>query len=103
LIAWESWQDEPSKRLYDCSQLAFPRAQFNPEPVYATMTAVAAGQTDSYRNLEPESMIEETKSLIMAPWDKRTTDGLGTRPDAIQNAFDMHPETLDSDEAPVRK
>ncbi len=98
---WESWDDEPSHRLYDYSQLAFPRAQFNPEPVYATMTAVAAGETDRYRNLEPESMIEETKSLIMAPWDKHTTDGLGTRPDAIQNAFDMNPETLDSDEAPI--
>jgi hypothetical protein len=65
------------------------------------MTAVAAGETNSYRNLEPESMIEETKSLIMAPWDKNTTDGLGSRPGTIQNAFDMDPETLDPDETPL--
>ncbi len=98
---WESWEDDPSERLFDYSQLAFPRAQFNPEPVYATMTAVAAGEIDTYRNLEPKSMIEETKRLTEAPWNKKTTDGLGTRPDAIQNAFDMEPETLRSDEAPI--
>ena len=98
---WESWDDDPTHRLYDYSKLAFPRAQFNPEPVYATMTAVAAGEVDSYRNLEPKSMIEETKSLIEAPWAKKTTDGLRTRPDGIQNAFDMKPEVLRPDQAPI--
>jgi NAD(P)-dependent dehydrogenase (short-subunit alcohol dehydrogenase family) len=98
---WESWQDDPSERLFDYSQLAFPRAQFNPEPVYATMTAVAAGEVDTYRNLEPKSMIEETKGLIEAPWHKKTTDGLGTRPNAIQNSYDMEPETLRPDEASI--
>ena len=43
------------------------------------MTAVAAGEVDTYRNLEPKSMIEETKSHIEAPWDKKIKDGLGTR------------------------
>lgn len=90
---WESWEDDPAERLYDYSKLAFPRAQFDPEPVYATMTAVAAGEIDTYRNLEPKSMLDETKSLIMAPWDRRTTDGLGSRPQQIQSSFDMQPET----------
>ena len=84
---WESWEDDPQQRLFDYSKLAFPRAQFNPEPVYATLTALAAGEIDSYRNLEPTSMIEETKSLIEAPWDKKTTDGLGTRNQGIQNVL----------------
>jgi short-subunit dehydrogenase len=89
----ESWEDDPSERLFDYSELAFPRAQFDPEPVYATMTGVAAGEIDTYRNLEPTSMIEETKSLIAAPWSKKTTDGLGSRPDQIQHSYDMEPET----------
>jgi short-subunit dehydrogenase len=93
----ESWEDDPKQRLFDYSKLAFPRAQFDPEPVYATLTAVAAGEVDTYRNLEPKSMIEETKSLIEAPWDKKTTDGLGTRPDQIQHSYDMEPETPVSD------
>jgi short-subunit dehydrogenase len=93
----ESWEDDPKQRLFDYSKLAFPRAQFDPEPVYATLTAVAAGEVDTYRNLEPKSMIEETKSLIEAPWGKKTTDGLGTRPDQIQHSYVMEPETPVSD------
>src|SRR5271154_20893 len=90
---WQSWEDDGSDRLFDYSKLAFPRAQFDPEPVYATMTAVAAGEIDSYRNLEPKSMIDETKRLIEAPWNRKTKDGLGKRPDNLQAAFEMKPET----------
>src|SRR6201997_2720060 len=90
---WRSWVDEPSNRLFDYSKLAFPRAQFDPEPVYATMTAVAAGEIDTYRNLEPKSMLEETKHLIEAPWDKKVRDGLGTRPASLQKSYEMKPET----------
>jgi hypothetical protein len=57
------------------------------------MTAVAAGEIDSYRNLEPKSMLEETKRLIEAPWNRTTKDGLGNRPDNLQASFDMEPET----------
>jgi len=90
---WESWMDDPSQRLFDYSKLAFPRAQFDPEPVYVTMTAVAAGEIDTFRNLEPKSMLSETKRNIEAVWAKKTRDGLGTRPAAVQSSFDMKPET----------
>lgn len=85
--------DEASERLYDYSKLAFPRAQFEPEPVYASMTAVAAGEIDTFRNLEPKSMIAETKSNMEAPWTRKVADGLGSRPATIQKAFEMKPET----------
>lgn len=98
---WESWDDDPAQRLYDYSKLAFPRAQFNPGPVYVTLTALAAGEIDSYRNLEPASMIEETKSLIEAPWSRKTTDGLGTRNENVQKSFDMTPEQLRDDQDPI--
>ena len=90
---WKSWEDDPSARLFDYSQLAFPRAQFDPEPVYATLTAVAAGEIDTFRNLEPKSMIEETKKNIESAWTKKTRDGLGTRPAALQKSYEMVPET----------
>jgi NAD(P)-dependent dehydrogenase (short-subunit alcohol dehydrogenase family) len=90
---WKSWEDDPSQRLFDYSKLAFPRAQFDPEPVYATMTAVAAGEIDTYRNLEPKSMLEETKRLIDAPWNKKVKDGLGSRPASLQRSYEMRPET----------
>ena len=90
---WQGWEDDPSQRLFDYSKLAFPRAQYDPEPVYATMTAVAAGEIDSYRNLEPKSMIEETKKNIEAPWTKKTRENLGTRPANLQKCYEMQPET----------
>jgi len=90
---WKSWEDDPAQRLFNYSKLAFPRAQFDPEPVYATLTAVAAGEVDTYRNLEPKSMLEETKRLIDAPWSKKIRDGLGTRPVSLQKFYEMKPET----------
>jgi len=90
---WKSWVDDASERLFDYSKLAFPRAQFDPEPVYATLTAVAAGEVETYRNLEPKSMLAETKSRIEAPWTKKIKDGLGTRSPGVQNSYDMKPET----------
>src|ERR1700761_4840996 len=90
---WESWIDDPAARLFDYSKLAFPRAQFDPEPVYATLTAVAAGEVETFRNLEPHSMLEETKRNIENVWLKKSKEGLGTRPAALQASFDMKPET----------
>lgn len=90
---WESWIDDPSERLFDYAKLAFPIPQFDPEPVYATMTAVAAGEIDTYRNLEPRSMIGLTKRNIEAVWDKKIKDGLGTRADAVTKSLEMKPET----------
>ena len=90
---WKSWVDDPSDRLFDYSKLAFPRAQFDPEPVYATLTAVAAGEIDTFRNLEPKSMLEETKANIEAPWHRKIRDGLGTRAPSLQKSFEMKPET----------
>ncbi|MET9039316.1 SDR family oxidoreductase [Streptomyces mirabilis] len=90
---WESWEDDASQRLFDYSKLAFPRSQFDPEAVFATLTAVAAGEVDSYRNLEPKSMLEETKHLQEVPWERKVTDGLGTRHPAIQHSYEMQPET----------
>ena len=90
---WESWEDDPSQRLFDYSKLAFPRAQYDPEIMIKTMTSVVAGETDNYRNLEPKSMIEETKKNIEAPWTKKTRENLGTRPTNLQKCYEMKPET----------
>ncbi|MFG3022683.1 SDR family oxidoreductase [Streptomyces sp. NPDC048254] len=90
---WQSWEDDASQRLFDYSKLAFPRPQFDPEAVFATLTAVAAGEVDSFRDLEPESMLEETKQLQAVPWERKVTDGLGTRHPAVQHSYEMKPET----------
>jgi NAD(P)-dependent dehydrogenase (short-subunit alcohol dehydrogenase family) len=97
---WESWEDEPSERLFDYSKLAFPRPQFDPAIMIATMTKVVAGEVDTYRNLEPKAMTEETKKLIEAPWTKKVKGGLGTRSPQVEKCYEMKPETLESDWVP---
>ena len=92
--SWKSWIDEPAERLFDYSKLAFPRAQFDPEPVCATLTAIAAGEVDTFRNLEPKSMIAETKQNIDGVWNLTIRDGLGTRHEQVQSCYDMEPEQL---------
>jgi hypothetical protein len=39
-------------------------------------------------------MIEETKHLQQLPWQRKVTDDLGTRHQAIQHSYEMEPETL---------
>ena len=90
---WESWVDNAEERQFDYSKISFPRAQFNPEVVYATLTAVAAGEVDTFRNLEPKSMLEETKKNMENNWTKKVKDGLGTRFIQVQQCYDMKPET----------
>ena len=91
---WRSWLDEPSERLFDYAKLAFPRAQFDPEPVYATLTGLAAGEVDTFRNLEPQSMLAETKANMDKVWDQKIRDNLGTRHKQVQACYDMMPEQL---------
>jgi hypothetical protein len=38
-------------------------------------------------------MLEETKKLIAAPWDRKTKDALGKRPANLQASYEMKPET----------
>ena len=91
---WKSWLDEPSERLFDYAKLAFPRLQFDPEPVYAKLTALAAGEVDTFRNLEPTSMLSETKQNMDKVWEQKISDKLGTRHEQVQACYDMEPEQL---------
>ena len=100
---WESWEDIPFERLFDYAKLAFPRPQFDQAIMIATMTTVVAGEVDSYRNLEPKSMVAETKKNIEAPSTKSVKDGLGTRATQVQKCYDMKPGTPESDWMPQER
>ena len=90
---WRSWEDDPAERLFDYSKLAFPRAQFDPEPVYATLTAVAAVRSTAIATWSRSRCSTRPNSSIEAPWTKNVRDGLGTRPASLQKSYEMKPET----------
>ena len=100
---WEGWEDEPSERLFDYSRLAFPRPQFDPAVMIETMAKVVAGEVDTYRNLEPRSMLEETKRNVEAPWTKSVKAELGKRAAQVQACYDMEPEVPESEWTPQER
>jgi NAD(P)-dependent dehydrogenase (short-subunit alcohol dehydrogenase family) len=90
---WKTWQDAPSERLFDYSQLAFPHEQYDPEPVYQTTFRVITGEIDNYRNVEPKEIIDEQRLQIESAWERKTTDGLGRRHELVDKAYNIEPET----------
>ncbi|GBQ81691.1 short chain dehydrogenase [Acetobacter malorum DSM 14337] len=90
---WKSWEDDPSKRLFDYSKIAFPHAQYDPEPVFKTTVGVINGSIKTYRNVEPKEIIPQQREQMDAAWTQKVTDGLGTRPEIIQKAYDIKPGT----------
>ena len=102
-VAVATINPQPSERLFDYAKLAFPRPQFDPAIMIETMTKVVAGEIDSYRNLEPQLMLEETKKNIEAPWQKSVKGGLGTRAAQVQQCYEMTPETPESSWTPQER
>ncbi|SNB72819.1 hypothetical protein SAMN07250955_1105 [Arboricoccus pini] len=90
---WKSWEDDPSERLYDYSQIAFPHEQYDPEPVFETTIGVITGDIVSYRNVEPKEIIGQQRKQLEAVWTRKVTDGLGRRPEIVQKAYDIKPGT----------
>ncbi|NHN90822.1 SDR family oxidoreductase [Acetobacter sicerae] len=90
---WESWEDDPSERLFDYSKIAFPHEQYDPEPVFETTVGVLTGEIETYRNVEPKEIIAEQREQLNAVWTQKVTDGLGQRAPLVQKAYDIKPGT----------
>lgn len=90
---WKSWQDDPARRLFDYSKIAFPHEQYDPEPVFETTIGVLTGAIDTYRNVEPKEIIPQQREQLDAIWGQKVTDGLGKRPELVQKAYDIKPAT----------
>lgn len=65
---WKSWQDDPARRLFDYSKIAFPHEQYDPEPVFETTIGVLTGAIDTYRNVEPKEIIPQQREQLDAIW-----------------------------------
>ncbi|WP_026152449.1 SDR family oxidoreductase [Actinopolyspora halophila] len=90
---WKEWRDDPSRRMFDYENLAFPREQFDPEPVFEKTIEVLTGGTDRYRNVVPAEMESPVRSQQDAVWDRKQNDGTGTRGELVQQAYDTAPAT----------
>lgn len=96
LDTWQSWDDDPSARLFDYTKLAFPSEQYDPEPVYQAAVDVVTGDMTAYRNVVPDTMVDGLRRHISSVWDRKATDGRGERAESVAAAYDLHPDTAAS-------
>lgn len=88
---WKSWRDDPSKRLFDYENIAFPHEQYDQEPVIETTIGVLTGKIRTYRNVEPKKIVDEQRQMMDAVWDRKIEEGVGKRNQLVQKAYDISP------------
>jgi NAD(P)-dependent dehydrogenase (short-subunit alcohol dehydrogenase family) len=92
--AWKSWRDNPADRVFDYADLAFPHAQYDPEPVIETAIDVLTGRNTRYRNVLPVEIESDQRKQMDALWDRsRHTADTSDRDETVQAAYDMTPAT----------
>jgi short-subunit dehydrogenase len=96
-LAPKTWDDDPSARVFDYDKLAFPFEQFEPSVAFGSIADVIASESSLFRNVITPDLAEGVRDQSLQVWTRKTTDGLGTRAELVQKAYDMEPET------PVRK
>ncbi|WP_161879208.1 SDR family oxidoreductase [Alkalibacterium sp. MB6] len=94
---WKSWQDDPSTRVFNYDEIAFPFEQYDPMDVIEPGIKVILGETDTYRNVIPEDMIEQVKEEQQKVWEMSSTKDLGQRHAMVQKAYDLNPRTKAED------
>lgn len=90
---WQFWQGNPSERLFDYEQLAFPYEQLKPEKVIEEAIKIVTGENNQYRNVIPKPMSVVVKARQKALWDRKTDEHLGQRHKLVQKSLDINPET----------
>ncbi|WP_263263099.1 SDR family oxidoreductase [Pseudomonas entomophila] len=90
---WKSWKDDAATRLFNYADLAFPHEQYDPEPVFETTLGVITGAIKTYRNVEPKEIVAQQREQLEAAWARKSDEGLGTRFELVQKAYEIEPQT----------
>jgi len=93
-LATRTWNDDPSRRVFDYDALSFPFEQFEPSMVFNAIADVIAGESQLYRNIVAPELSDGVREQAMQIWTRKTTDGLHTRFPLVQRSYDLQPETL---------
>ncbi|MYR92256.1 MULTISPECIES: SDR family oxidoreductase [unclassified Streptomyces] len=88
---WKQWRDDPSRRLFDYAEIAFPHEQYDPEPVYDMTVKVLLGEDPRYRHVLPAEMESSVREQVAAQWERGLNDG--SRPELVEKAYAIDPAT----------
>lgn len=90
--SWTRWQDEPSQRLFDYEQLAFPHTQYDPAIAVDDAMPVITGASDAYRTVTPAEIVEDTRAQQAGEWERRVGESAG-REQLVEAAYELEPGT----------
>jgi NAD(P)-dependent dehydrogenase (short-subunit alcohol dehydrogenase family) len=93
-LAPKDWHDDPSTRIFDYDNLAFPFEQFEPSLAFSSIVDVITGASSLFRNVITPDLSEGVREQSLQVWTRKTTDGLGTRDGLVQKSYELKPETL---------
>lgn len=91
--AYRTWQDDPTERVFNYENLAFPFTQIEPRKAIVPAVKVILGETKTYRNVIPRILSFGIPLMDTFQWFKRTSGGLGKRHPMVQLSNEMAPAT----------
>lgn len=89
--AWQTWDDNPTKRIFNYEQLAFPFKQLDPKGAIAPIIRVILGEKNFFRNLMPKIMTPVISIVNQYQWIKRSNFRLGRQHTLVKKAYDINP------------
>lgn len=91
--AWQHWDDDPSHRLFDYEQLAFPYEQLDPDGAIEEMIEIISGGSNDYRNVIPKALVTVAKKRQRDLWKRMIDEELGERDTMIKRSMKLDPAT----------
>jgi NAD(P)-dependent dehydrogenase (short-subunit alcohol dehydrogenase family) len=92
-LAPKDWHDDPTARVFDYSNLAFPFEQFEPSLAFRSIADVVTGKSSLFRNVVAPELAAGVREESLKVWTRKSEDGLGTRNELVQKSYEMKPET----------
>lgn len=86
---WQTWDDNPKKRIFNYQQLAFPFKQLDPKDAIAPIVKVILGEKNSFRNLVPKIMTPAIHIANQYQWIKRSNFRLGKQHSLVKQAYEI--------------
>lgn len=88
---WQTWDDNPKKRIFNYEQLAFPFKQLDPKDAIAPIIKVILGKKSSFRNLLPKIMTPAINITNQYQWIKRSDFRLGRQHSLVKKSYKIEP------------
>lgn len=89
---WKRWNDDPTQRLFDYENLAFPYEQLDPEKAIKDMVKFITKSND-FRNITPKALKIMAKKRQSDLWKRKSDADLGHRHPLIRKSNEIEPAT----------